>query len=55
MATLPPIRGCARGKGEAGSLRCVAGGRQDSAPRHMGGHVRDKYSCVEGPGLKTAR
>ena len=37
-----------------GSLRFVAGGRQDSAPRHISGHVLNKYNCVEGPGLKTA-
>ena len=38
-----------------GSLRFAAGGHQDSAPRHVGGHVLNKYSCVENPGLKTAR
>ena len=37
-----------------GSLRFVAGGHQDSAPWHMGGHVLDKNSCVESLGLKTA-
>ena len=37
-----------------GSLRFVAGGHQDSAPRHMGEHVLYKCSCVESPGLKTA-
>ena len=36
-----------------GSFRFVAGGHQDSAPRHIGGHVLHKYSCVESPGLKT--
>ena len=33
-----------------GPLRFVAGGHQDSAPRHMGGHVLYKCSCVESPG-----
>ena len=37
-----------------GSLRFVAGRHQGSAPRHMGEHVLNKYSCVESPGLKTA-
>ena len=35
-----------------GSLRFVAGGHQGSAPRHMVGHVLNKYSCVESPGLQ---
>ena len=37
-----------------GSLRFEVGGHQDSAPRHMNGHVLNKYSYVESPGLKTA-
>ena len=37
-----------------GSLRFVAGGHQDLEPRHVRGHVPNKYSCVESPGLKTA-
>ena len=37
-----------------GSLRFVAGGHHDPAPRHMGGHVLNKCSCVESPSLKTA-
>ena len=36
------------------SLRFVAGGHQDSAPRHMGEHILNKYSCVKSAGLKTA-
>ena len=36
-----------------GSLRFVAGGHQDSAPRQKGEHVLNKYSCVESSGLKT--
>ena len=34
-------------------IKIVAGGHQDSAPKHMGGHVLNKYSCVESPGFKT--
>ena len=30
----------------------IAGGHQDSAPRHMGRHGFNKCSCVESPGLK---